>query len=163
MIVDPSAFIEEFLQASKRARFSFSEAKIRHEKLLAPHEPTRLPSDRCAVYVFSLSEDYGSRCPAGPHRVLKVGKVGPNSNPRFQSQHYNPGSSGSNLAKSLLTSKILWPYLGITNLFEGVAGQWVKKNLDRDNFFLDAKEKDDGLRELERFLRGVLGPGFERG
>ncbi len=53
--------------------------------------------------------------------MVKVGKVGANSSARFCSQHYLPGSSGSNLAKSLLSERVLWPYLGIDSLdVEGI-------------------------------------------
>jgi hypothetical protein len=49
--------------------------------------------------------------------VLKVGKVAPNSDARFRSQHYTT-SGRSTLAKSLLAHPIVWPWLGITQLDE---------------------------------------------
>ena len=55
------------------------------------HIPLRLPANRAAVYIFKWNDTY-----------LKVGKVNANSNARYQSQHYNPNSSKSNLSKSLL-------------------------------------------------------------
>ena len=48
-----------------------------------------------AVYVFSEKS-----------QVLKVGKVGPNSQARYTSQHYNPKSARSTLAKSLLKERV---------------------------------------------------------
>jgi hypothetical protein len=77
---------------------------LEYEFLPAPHRPpSRLRAGSTAVYVFSLSPDYGTTCAAGPNRVLKVGKVGMNSAPRFCYQHYSPGWARSNLAGSLLT------------------------------------------------------------
>lgn len=98
-------------------------------------------------------------CPAGPNRVLKVGKVGANSAARFCSQHYLPGSAGSNLAKSLLNERVLWPYLGIEHLDSRGVKSWMCEHLDRDHIFVVGQP---GLeREVERYLRGRLGPVFE--
>lgn len=133
---------------------------IWHQALGAPHKPPSLPPGFCAVYVFSLAARYGAGCPAAGNRVLKVGKVGANSNARFSSQHYLPRSSRSNLANSLLTERVLWPYLGIDHLDELSVKAWMMKNLDRDHFFVP--ESHAGVeRELERYLRGHLGPVFE--
>jgi hypothetical protein len=116
----------------------------------------------CAVYVFSLSKNYGDRVPAGRNRILKVGKAGCNSNARFQSQHYNPSSAPSNLAHSLLEAKIFWLYLGITEISESKARSWIEENTDRDNFYLSASDASH-LSRLEVYLRGRLGPVFEGG
>jgi hypothetical protein len=71
----------------------------KNELLSAPHVPTPLPSGKCAVYAFSLSQ--GANCPAGPNRALKVGSAGPNSNARFQPQHYSPGLAIGNQHRQL--------------------------------------------------------------
>jgi hypothetical protein len=68
-----------------------------------------------AVYAFALSARTTSAAGAG--MVLKVGKVGPNSDARFRSQHYTT-SGRSTLAKSLLAHTIVWPWLGISQLDE---------------------------------------------
>jgi hypothetical protein len=94
--------------------------------------------------------------------VLKVGKVGPKSNARFQSQHYNPGSSNSNLAKALLASRGLWLYLGITALDESTVASWIKNHFDRDNFYLDAADVEH-LGALEKYIKARFGPAFEGG
>jgi hypothetical protein len=112
--------------------------------------------------VFSLSEAYGKSCAAGPHRVLKVGKAGPKSDARFRSQHYNQNSSISNLANSLLQSTVLWSWLGVTELTNANVGSWIKKNTDRDHFYLDSAAAMY-LSELEKYIRGRLGPVFEGG
>ena len=95
------------------------------ESLPTPHSPpSGLPRGKMAVYVFSLK----GQC-------LKVGKVGPKSQARYTSQHYNPQSSNSNLAKSLLSAR---SELGLSDLSESNASAWIKSNVDRMNFLLDA-------------------------
>jgi hypothetical protein len=135
---------------------------VSHELQSAPHRAHKLPEGACAVYVFSLAEVYGKGTPAGPNRVLKVGKVGCNSNARFQSQHYNPRSAQSNLARSLVEVRILWPYLGIVELNESNVRRWIEDNTDRDNFYLRATDASH-LSRLETYLRGRVGPVFEGG
>jgi len=51
--------------------------------------------------------------------------------------------------------------LGVTALDEDSVKAWIKNNTDRDNFYLDAGSTV--LAELERYLRGRLGPVFEGG
>lgn len=162
MIDDPGALIRDFRDAALLADLRSGHSTATHELHLSPHKPPALPLGKCAVYVFSLSGSYGSRCPAGPNRVLKVGRVGPNSSARFSSQHYYPSSAPSNLAATLLKATILWPFLGITELSSLDVAHWIKSNTDRDHFFLNANDNDE-LRHLERYIRGRLGPVFEGG
>lgn len=162
MVENPEALINDFLQAASRAGLQCRRNTITHEAQPSPHDPHALPPGKCAVYVFSLSASYGRCYPAGAHRVLKVGKAGPNSNARFQSQHYNPKAAPSTLAATFVKSTILWPYLGITELKDTEVRRWIKENTDRDNFYLNAKD-NDVLSELERYIRGRLGPVFEGG
>lgn len=153
------ALVAAFGEAAVAAGLTLVTPTLRHELSLAPHVPPRsLPS--AAVYVFTLSAEYGRTCLAGANRTLKVGKVGPNSAARFCSQHYLPNSAGSNLARSLLVERVLWPYLGIDHLDESGVRSWMLANLDRDHFFV-APENSGLERDLERFLRGHLGPVFE--
>ena len=133
---------------------------IEHESKPAPHIPPPLLPGKCAVYVFSLSMVFGRNCPAGGDRVLKVGKVGPNSEPRFRYQHYKRNSAQSTLAASLLNAKILWPYLGIETLDDSSVGEWLKANTDRDHFLLNAGDREL-LHTLEVFVRGLCSPVFE--
>ena len=161
VIEDVNRLLEGFANAGSKARLFVEAPSIVHECLPAPHcQPGSLPAGYAAVYVFSLSSPYGRECTAGANRVLKVGKVGPNSSARFSSQHYQPNSARSNLAKSLITETVLWPYLGIESLGEADVKQWMLRNLERDHFFVPAAA--EGLeRQLERYLRGHLGPVFE--
>jgi hypothetical protein len=158
MIENAQALIADFEAALGAALGS----RVSHEPQLAPHRGHKLPKGMCAVYVFSLSKNYGGHVPAGRNRVLKVGKAGCNSNARFQSQHYNPSSAPSNVAHSLLEAKIFWPYLGIVEMSEASVRSWIEQNTDRDNFYLSATDASH-LGRLEIYLRGRLGPVFEGG
>ena len=162
MIEKPEELMQEFVDAALKADLIVSPILVEHETQRAPHHPHSLPPGKCAVYVFSISTSYGEGCRAGVHRVLKVGKAGPNSNARFQSQHYNPGSAPSTLGATLVNSTIFWPYLGISHLAKEKVGAWIRENTDRDNFYLDSSEQEL-LGTLEKFLRGMLGPVFEGG
>lgn len=162
MIEFPETLISNFLEALATARRGEPRNGLAHEVQHAPHKAHSLPTGKCSVYVFSICGAWGKNCIAGANFVLKIGKVGPNSNPRFQYQHYNPNSAGSNVAKSLLRSRILWPYLGISGLTEAHVGDWIRQNTDRDHFYLDGVDKAY-LDDVERFVRGVLGPAFEGG
>ncbi|MDP9405346.1 MAG: hypothetical protein M3O86_01925 [Actinomycetota bacterium] len=88
--------------------------------------------------------------------------MGPNSDARFRSQHYSPASSRSNLANTLLTARVLWPYLGIDRLELATVGEWIKQNTSRDQFFLPA-DAATLTPMLETYVRGRLGPVFEGG
>lgn len=160
MLQNAEKILDGFYTAIAAASISDKTVHITHKICLPLHENCVLPKGKCAVYVFSLTHDYGSKCPAGAHRVIKVGKVGPNSNPRFQYQHYNPKSAQSTLGGRLITYPVLWPYLGISSLKEGQVEGWLKSNTDRDHFFLDGDQLL--MRDaLEVYLKGLLGPVFE--
>jgi hypothetical protein len=157
MIEKPKDLLEDFLRAIGRP---ISPGAISHELLPAPHRPPKLPAGKCAVYVFSLTRGYGQKCPAGQNRVLKVGRVGPKSGPRFQYQHYSPQSARSNLAFSIVNLPVLWSYLGIEALTDDNVRDWLLRNTDRDHFFVDAGEAWL-VADLEVYVKGVLGPVFE--
>jgi hypothetical protein len=96
-----------------------------------PHEPKSLPKNTMGVYIFLYKGKF-----------LKIGKAGPNSNARFLSQHYNPNSAKSTLAKSILSDKRM-ENLGINELN---VGTWIKNNCRRIDIILD---KDLGIFALE--------------
>jgi len=155
MVTEYQALIDDFSAAIAPQRVT-----LMHDSWPAPHAGRKLPPGKCAVYVFSLSEMYGSNVQAGVHRVLKVGKAGSNCNARFQSQHYNVKSAPSTLAGSLIRTTVLWHYLGIKSLDISGARRWIEQNTDRDNFYIDIG--DEGLLgKLEKFMKGRLGPVFE--
>ena len=153
MISNPRRLISDFVGVATLSGFSINKRDITHEVLCAPHVPTQLPKGKQAVYVFSTS----TPSPI----VLKVGKVGPRSNARFQSQHYNPRSAKGNLAKSLLEHQDLWKQLGIRVLDEASVGEWITTHTDRDHFFLTASQERPLLNLLEVFLQCRLRPVFE--
>jgi hypothetical protein len=140
--------IEDFLEVVAKSGVQLRRSDIEYEILGCPHNPpTKLPHGKMAVYMFTHSD----RCP-------KVGKVGPNSQPRYTSHHYNPSSSGSNLSKSIVND----PELSTSDdLNMETVGDWVKKNTLRINFLLDAAFGIPVLNLLEAFLQCHLHPKFE--
>lgn len=158
MLINPDKLIDDFIDSFNRhSNIRIQRVIISHNLLEAPHMPLSLPKGKCAVYVFSLTAN--SRYLAGPNRVLKVGKVGAKSAPRFQYQHYKRGSANSTLAGAIESNKILWDYIGIEHNITDF-GEWLKNNTDRDHFFVDGQHYDIASR-LEIYLKGVLGPVFE--
>jgi len=150
--------VEDFLKVANIAGISLTPREIEIEILSAPHcQPPRLPTGKKAIYVFSAAE-----------LCLKVGKAGPNSNPRFTSQHYNPKSSRSNLAKSILRSKPLLKskidtprHVEIDQLSEENIKSWIETNSTRYHFFIDSKHDDLTLSLFEAFVQCRLKPLFE--
>ena len=153
MVFDVSTLLSDFEKVARLAGFDFYTNLITYEALSFPHRPSNLPNGKQAVYIFSLSKP--------SQVVLKVGKVGPNSNARFLSQHYNPNSSRSNLAKSLLEHPDSWKELGIDSVDEKTVGDWIRKNTDRENLYLDRTHGMPLLSLLEIFLQCRLHPLFE--
>lgn len=155
----PTILIDEFILALSNLQLSY---RVRHEFQPAPHRGKPLRNGECAVYVFTLSESFGSRTPASAHRALKVGKAGLKCSARFQSQHYSPNAAPSTLAATLLKTRILWPFMGIASLDATYVRGWIEENTDRDNFYPCGADAHV-LGKLETFLKGRLGPVFEGG
>ena len=151
MLAHTRQLITDFARVSALAGVPVNEQDIRHESFRAPHQNPKLPRGCYALYIFSLTTD-GSV-------VLKVGKAGPKSAPRFESQHYLPGSCNSNLGKSIVLSKAQWSKLGICGVEEATVGNWLRNNTDRDHFFLSASPFVINL--FEAFLQCRLRPLFE--
>src|SRR3954453_16960248 len=107
MLIEPGTLVRDFTVAVTALRLDGWPCDLRTELMHAPHQQPKLPPGYGAVYAFALSSSTSSEAGAG--MVLKVGKVGPNSEPRFRYQHYSPTSAGSTLAKSLLAHPIVWP------------------------------------------------------
>lgn len=129
---------------------------IIHETVSPPHKMDAL-NGRQAVYVFTLIAQ--ATCPAGANRSLKVGRVSPGANQRFQYQHYLPNSAGSNLARSIVSYPILWRLIG----YPGVGpnpdvAAWIRANTDRDHFFVDSQPL---AALLEVYIRGHIGSIYE--
>jgi hypothetical protein len=156
---NPAGLIQDFTSAVRGLGLTCT---VRHEHQPAPHKGKALPTGECAVYVFTLSDGYGRGTTAGANRALKVGKAGLNCNARFQSQHYSTKAAPSTLAGTLLKTKILWPYIGITSLDESNVRSWIEHNTERDNFYLHGSDAHL-LGKLETYLKGRLGPVFGGG
>lgn len=112
-----------------------------------PHTPQKLPLDKMAVYAFFLNS-----------KALKIGHAGAKSNARYQSQHYNPKSSGSNLARSILNAPSRVGAIGVN---EFTIGDWIKRNTDRVNFLIPMDATEHTRTLLETFLHHRWQPMFE--
>lgn len=122
------------------------EGQIRMIDKGVPHKPSSLPKGAVGVYLFFYQDE-----------CLKVGKSGSKSNARFLSQHYNPESSQSNLAKSiLLDNKFSDHQLSSENV-----GDWMKSNLRRIDFLIDESLGIFVPNLVEAFLHLRLKPRYE--
>ncbi len=147
-MIDLKSIMADFISVARLSGIDVRETDIHIEQLPAPHQPPKaLPKGKIAVYMFFL----GPNC-------LKVGKVGPKSQPRYTSQHYNSKSSISNLAKSVLKDKAK---LGIPDINEDNVGTWIKTNTDRVNILMSDEHGISVLTLLESFLQCRLKPRFE--
>ena len=130
MILNSKNIIDNFREnLEKSSGVVLPQSDIVHEQHKAPVDvrTLRLPPGMGAAYVFSLSEQ--TQAPAGPNRVLKVGKVGPKSLARFRYQHYKPGSARSTLAGSIQHARTLWEYIGVSPNTKDF-GTWLIQNTD---------------------------------
>lgn len=143
-----SVLLEDFEKVAQLAGVSLTPESISFEVLPAPHKPpSNLPVGKAGVYVFAWKDE-----------CLKVGKVGSKSKARFTSQHYNPNSSVSNLAKSVLGD---FEKLELTGVSESNVGDWIKHNCHRINFFVDVSCGMPVVTLLEVFLQCRLNPRYE--
>lgn len=138
--------IKDFLKAAQLADTNISESQIYIQDLGCPHEPQVLPEGTMAIYIFQLNG-----------RFLKIGKAGPNSGPRFRSHPYNPNSSQSNLAKSILNDPNMKHY----NLNTENIKDWIRNNIARVDIILDESLGIFVLNFLEAFLHCKLKPKYE--
>jgi hypothetical protein len=140
--------LTDFCAAAMLAQIGLTRDNLTVELLPAPHKaPTILPAGMMAVYAFFLDGV-----------TLKVGKVGPNSQARYTSQHYNAGSAPSTLAASIMKR----PSLLILEAVDSTAlGALIKARTDRVNILLPASFGDGPLSLLEAFLHCRWKPVFE--
>jgi hypothetical protein len=142
-----AAALSDFARAAVLAGSECDVSKIRIDIASKPHKPTGLPTGRMAVYCFFFNG-----------QALKIGIAGPNSDARYRSQHYNPNSAGSNLAKSILTHPTK---IGIAPLRADSVGNWIKAHTDRINLLLPASHGKPTLSQLESFLHARWKPTYE--
>ncbi len=131
------------LIAEVRKRWPEIEVEIQD----APHVPKPLPAGKQAVFAF-LCEG----------RVFLVGRVGPRSKARFQSQHYSSSSSPSNFAKLLEQNK---GALGL-DIARGREGEWIKERCTRINFYAPADTPTEEMKRLKEYLELRMKPVFSR-
>ena len=144
---DIEAALTDFSSVAKLATREDFTVPIEVEFLPAPHRPSGLPAGKMAVYAFF-----------GGGGWLKIGKVGPNSDARFRSQHYAPGRARSSLAGSLLMDDSF----ATENAIEANScGDWIKSNTHRCNIYLPASSEKSLLSLLEAFLHHRLKPRYE--
>ena len=140
------ALIDDFLQVAHLSGIVLSPDMLTIETLPPRTRAGSLPKNRIAVYIFFWND-----------QCLKVGKAGPNSNARYFSQHYNPKSSKSNLAKSILKDR---DNLGLVYLTEATVGDWIIENTTRTNILVDKAVGIPVLSLLESYLQCRLNPGL---
>ena len=143
-----SEAISDFRKVAALAHAELLTDRVTIEIAVKPHKsPKSLPVDHMAVYAFFLNG-----------RALKVGKAGPKSAARYTSQHYNPGSAGSNLAKSILANGAK---VGADGIDSGSVGDWIRLHTDRVNLLLPINFGLPILSLLESFLHVRWRPLFE--
>jgi len=148
MDINPKQIISDFIKVAFLAGVLIAEDDLSVQLLPAPHTPpTTIPYGKMAIYMFL----WGDLC-------LKIGKAGHKSKARFTNQHYNPESSNSNLAKSILKYK---DQLKLANLDDTNISEWIKKKTSRVNFYIDKKLGIFILNLLESFLQCRFKPFFE--
>lgn len=111
------------------------------------HKPKSLPKGKMAVYTFVHKGCF-----------LKVGQANFKSNARYQSQHYNPNSSNSNLAKSLIKDKEFNYNLKFED--ENI-GQWIMENCERFDVIIDKNFGKSFLNFIEGLLQYKYSPKYE--
>lgn len=110
-----------------------------------PHKSTFV-TGKMYVYTFRYDGEF-----------LKIGKAGSNSKARLYSQHYHPGSSQSNLAKSIM----LDPKMSDKLLTNSTVGDWIKNNVDRIDIEIDAALGVFALNFIESILHCLYQPRYE--
>lgn len=138
-----------FIEVATLAGAPLTPDDLQVELLPAPHKsPSRLPGGKMAIYAF-----WGDGC------WLKIGMAGPNSNARYTSQHYNPGSAQSTLAASL----VKWAGANPLQEFDlARPGDWMRASTHRANILLSSEFPRELLALLEAFLHLRLRPRHER-
>lgn len=117
------------------------------EYLAAPHRPGPLPVGTMAVYAFWWNGQW-----------LKIGKAGPWSGARYQSQHYNL-SAPSTLARSLVEDRRM---AAVPDFDPAHAGEWVRNKTCRVNITMSlTRDVPYYLSFLEAFLHLRLHPLYE--
>src|SRR2546427_3940503 len=128
--------LKDFITVASLAQYPIRPDEITTNYLDAPHKPPSfLPPGKMAVYGFWHEGNW-----------LKVGLVGPSSNARYTSQHYNPNSAPSTLAACLVKDARMSEF---ADFDAGTPGDWIKSRCNRVNILIDSKHGP-----LTRTVRG---------
>jgi hypothetical protein len=128
-----------FVAVTELAEEPLKRDELLVEYLPAPHRsPSNLPANRIAIYAFWWNDVW-----------LKIGQAGPRSTSRYTSQHYNSGSSISNLSKSLVSDTRMNDF---ADLDKNNPGAWIKMSTCRVNILISAHRGKAMLSLLEAFL-----------
>ena len=148
MIWNPEQLWGDFLAAAKGGKIEIPPDAVKIKTRPMPHTRPSFPKNTKAVYVFSTDT-----------QVLKVGKDSSQTGTRYTNHHYNPKSSNSNLAKSLLEDQDIVQEHGLN---ENNVGEWIMANTDRVNFLFDADVVSTWVLNLfEAFVQCRLEPRYE--
>ena len=139
-------FKTQLIKSLKLANVGVNDDQIEVIDNGCPHKTSTLPKGKMAVYAFFYDE-----------KCLKIGKVGPNSNARYNSQHYYPESSKSNLAKSIISDK----YFEKKGILIDKIGIWIKENTQRVNIIMDKEIGILTLGFIESFSILYFNPKYE--
>lgn len=139
--------LASFIEVSKLAGDPVSPDDLQIEYLPAPHKPpSNLPKGKMAVYAFWWNDQW-----------LKIGKAGPNSSPRYISQHYT-GKAPSTLRGSIEKD----PKMKVIIESETQdLGKWIKDNTCRLDILISTDQDSKLLSLLEAFLHVRLNPRYE--
>jgi hypothetical protein len=136
-----------FVTVAALAKEPIRPDELKVEFLGAPHRPpSSLPAGKMAIYAFWWNGQW-----------LKIGKAGPNSGPRYISQHYT-GSAMSTLSGSLANDTRMYDVLGFDRQRPG---DWIKKSTCRVNILVSSNRHKELLSLLETFLHARLRPIYE--
>lgn len=140
--------LADFERVAAFARAPCAASTIEVQIADPPHrQPSSLPAGKTAVYAFFHDG-----------QALKVGKAGAKSAARYTSQHYNPNSAMSTLARSILMNPAK---LGLASLGDVAIGDWIRENTARVNLLVPASSGMPILSLLEAFLHVRWKPLFE--
>lgn len=142
-----AAALDDFVQVAQLSGETITAPVWNLDFRPAPHRSSGLPAGMMAIYAFW-----------GDGVWLKIGKVGANSDARFRSQHYLPGSARSTLAGSILADTDLSIRCAIDT---SACGDWIRANTHRCNVLLPASYPKSLLSLLEAFLHHRLKPRYE--
>ena len=161
-IMNPTELLRDFSQAIAVEGIPVPE--ITHSLFTAgsAHQKCQrgLPQGMHLVYVFSLGQAFGSTCPAGPHRALRVGKA---TSVGRLTQNYIHYPSAKALPSKLSTYRILWPLIGLAHVGPAMGTNWtnwIESNLDRDQFEIPVGNVAV-VSWLEKYIRARVSPIFE--